>query len=139
MANFIYELNSYVKNDVALLAAAGLSSIEIRPMVGYEDDVSPTILYWWYPGIKSAELYFFHEDHVKYTIIDENFDRALNIGNRILQMLNNADNIQNAATGFTHFIPKYSILARAETSAPTQREGFYYFSIMVQVGYVPIA
>lgn len=139
MSNFIIELNNYIENDTTLIALTGKPSIVLRPMVGYETDTSPVILYWWYPGIKSVEAYYINEDSVKYTVLDEDFDRCLSIGNRIITLLNKADNIQNAGTGFTNFIPKCTFLTRAETLVPTEREGFYSFTISITAIYVPIA
>jgi hypothetical protein len=139
MAIYIYDINNIIKTDTTLKTLAGdvTTNVVMYPTVGYEDTEPPFILYWFFPGIMEKELYFVRVDQIQYTIYDTDSDRCYNMGQRVIDIMNKGDSIAGT-------IPSsigralWSFLIRARQDSPIQREGFYAYELLFEVGYVPL-
>jgi hypothetical protein len=135
--NFLYDINSYLKNDTALVSLSGKASLDIYPMVGYADDQPPILLYFYYPGIYSPELPWFNKDMIKYEILDNDADRLIRMGSRIQELLstNYAFKISSASAS-----GKWGALLRGSTHSPiAQRDGFMRFELLFEIAWLPNA
>jgi hypothetical protein len=139
MAIYIYDINTKVKTDATLKTLAGTPTTDIvlYPAVGYEDTNPPFMLYSFFPGIKEKELYFVRVDHLQYIIFDTDSDRCYNMAQRVVDLLNKGDSIAGTIPSTIGRV-LWMFLIRGRQDNPLQREGFYSYELLFEVGYVPL-
>lgn len=132
--NFIYDINTYLKADTTLIALSGKSSLSIYPMIGYENDQPPIILYWYYPGIYSKEMPWFNKDVIKYQVLDSNADRMFAMGRRIQDLLSNSYASKIPSTTSSG---KWGALLKGSTHEPfAQRDGFMKYELVFEIAWI---
>jgi len=132
--NFLFDINTYIKADATLLSLSEKSAIEIFPMVGYAESVPPIILYWYYPGIVSKELPWFNKDMIKYTVLDNDAERLIKMGNRLQDLLSSSDSVKIPSTTSSG---KWGALLRGSTHPPAaQRDGFMRYELLFEMAWV---
>lgn len=137
MANYIYDINTYLEGVSALTTLIG-AGWRARPLVAFEDDAAPIICYSYRPGIKSDNQYWWKIYNIDYSVFDTDADRCFNIGEAIIDALNQGDDIQQVI-GSNNFIGKGSFLVNGDMDGPSQRDGWYKYSIRLRVSYVPVS
>jgi hypothetical protein len=134
----IYSINQYIQNDATLLSLAGKASITISPMIGYDEDSAPVIVYQYSPDIKSEEMYYMHRDTVWFTILDTDIARGFAIRDRIISLLNHGDRIQTKPIAGTYGRLLYMNLYRSADRRPVNPEGYYEISSLFEFCWIPV-
>jgi hypothetical protein len=140
---YIFDINTYLKSDATMQALVG-GVPKIYPLVGYEESESPFFLYWQMPGNVSRELFFVRCDYIRYHILDRDAARGMRISEQMLNVLNKGDEIQGLISSSSARV-LWMVELRSGTGAfnaglgaPKEREGFYEFQLIFEVGYVPL-
>jgi hypothetical protein len=134
----IYDINTYIAMDGRLKQLSGKSELFIEPAVGYELEDGPVITWWYYPGIKSRELFFWRMDRLRYCIFDTDAARVIAMGERLIQLLNLGDDSRTSIYS-ANYHTKWSFLATGRFDGPTKKEGWYKFDIEADVSWTPNA
>ena len=118
----VYDINQYLKNDTSLANIAG-KTMSFFPAHGYGNEAAPFVVYFYYPFIPSVEAYWNRYDAVKYSIYDSDVDRLFQIGERIIELLGIADQIQgNVPSSNVRVLSTY--LASSNFIEPLEKEGW---------------
>lgn len=133
----IYSINQYLQSDATLLSLAGKASITISPMIGYDEDTAPVIIYFYSPDIKSEEMYYIHHDTIWFTILDTDIARGYAIRDRIIALLNHSDLIQTKPIADTYGRLLYMNLYRSADRRPVNPEGYYEISSLFEFCWIP--
>lgn len=133
----IYSINQYLQSDATLLSLAGKASITISPMIGYDEDTAPVIIYYYSPDIKSEEMYYIHHDTIWFTILDIDIARGYAIRDRIIALLNHSDLIQTKPIADTYGRLLYMNLYRSADRRPVNPEGYYEISSLFEFCWIP--
>ena len=133
----IYSVNSYIQNNAQLLTTADKESLVIFPMVGYDEEVAPIVLYDYLPDIKDESMYYIHHDRVIYTVLDMDAERGFAVRNNIISLLNHSDNIQLQNIDDTYGRLLYMNLLRSIDHQPRQVEGYYRFISIFEMCWIP--
>lgn len=133
---YIYDINTYLKNDTTLLTLSEKTTIDIEPAAGYEDSEPPVILWWYFPGLVTTDIPGWRKDRLRYQVLDNDAVRCIAVGERMVALLNKAEHIRTAVAS-SDFTGKYSFLASGELQGPVLREGWFRFKIDFVVSYVP--
>jgi hypothetical protein len=137
MASFyIYDINTYLKTDSRLLSISGKSALNIMPAVGYEEDTAPVILWWYSPNIRNPELPWWRTDKINYYILDQDADRCIAMGERIISLLNLSDGIRTAVASPSYH-GKWVYLCSGSFDGPAEKEGWYRYRLEFDVSYLP--
>jgi hypothetical protein len=132
----VYSINDYIETDATLLGILGMDSLTIQPFIGSEDSKAPFITYRYNQDIQNINLYYIHHDTIKYSIVDLDIDRGFKTRNRIIDLLNKADNIQIVNIADTYGRLLYSNLLTSSDSPPTQPDGYCIFSLYFEVCWI---
>ncbi len=132
---YIYDINTYLKNDSTLISLSEKDSIEIEPAVGYEDSTPPVIVWWYFPGMKDIDLQNWREDQVRYTVMDDDAVRCIAVGERIISLLNKTSEIRRLVSSSN--TGRYSYLTKGELMGPVIRDGWFRYRIDFTVSYTP--
>ena len=119
----------------SILAVAILIFLSFTNVVGYQNETAPLILYQWRPGNYNVERFFIRVDNIRYTILDDEFDRGILVAERMEQLLNIGDGA-HAAIASTNYRIFASDLKIGETGAPLEREGWYSVRLDYKIEYV---
>ena len=123
----VYDINEYLKNDTDLANIAGMT-MSFFPAHGYGNEAAPFVVYFYYPFIPSVEAYWNRYDAVKYSIYDSDVDRLFQIGERIIELLGKADQIQgNVPSSNVRVLSTY--LASSNFIEPLEKEGWYQMDL----------
>ena len=123
----VYDINEYLKNDTTLANIAG-KEMSFFPAHGYGNETAPFVVYFYYPFIPSVEAYWNRYDAVKYSIYDSDVDRLFQIGERIIELLGIADQIQgNVPSSNVRVLSTY--LASSNFIEPLEKEGWYQMDL----------
>jgi hypothetical protein len=133
----LYSINQYIQNDATLLSLTGKASITISPMIGYDEDTAPVIIYYYSPDIKSEEMYYIHHDTVWFTVLDTDIARGYAIRDRIIALLNHSDLIQTKPIAGTYGRLLYMNLYRSADRRPVNPEGYYEISSLFEFCWIP--
>jgi len=121
----VYNINSYIQNDATISNIAG-KTIDIFPTIGYGNATPPFIVYYFSPGIPNVEAFWYRSDAVLYSIYDTNAVRALDLTERIIEMLGKGDQIsQPGGVAGTDFRILSTELTDTALEAPEERDGWY--------------
>ena len=121
----VYNINSYIQNDTTISNIAG-KTIDIFPTIGYGNATPPFIVYYFSPGIPSVEAFWYRSDAVLYSIYDTNAVRALDLTERIIEMLGKGDQIsQPGGVAGTDFRILSTEITDTALEAPEERDGWY--------------
>ena len=104
------------------------------PATGYDDEVAPIILWTYMTKIRSPELPWWRVDQIDYHIFDTDADRCLQIGERIINILNVSDKIDKMPS---YNLGQWSFLAYGNFIGPAEREGWYQYTLCFEVSYLP--
>lgn len=132
----IFDVNTYLKNDATIQTHMGATP-NIKPLVGYQQEAPPFIVYQWRPGNYNVERYFIRVDIIRYTIFDDEYDRGSAIAERMERLLNIGDNAHTAIASSNYRIMA-SDLNNGDTGAPLEREGWYSFRLDYKIEYVNV-
>jgi hypothetical protein len=123
----VYDINQYLKDDATLANIAG-KTMSFFPAHGYGNEAAPFVVYFYYPFIPSVEAYWNRYDAVKYSIYDSDVDRLFQIGERIIELLGIADQIQgNVPSSNVRVLSTY--LASSNFIEPLEKEGWYQMDL----------
>lgn len=121
----VYDINSFIKSDATISNIAG-KTIDIFPTIGYGNAVPPFIVYYYSPAIPDVEAFWFRSDAVLYSIYDTNAVRAIDLSERIIEMLGKGDQIsQPGGKAGTDFRILSTELTDTSIEAPAERDGWY--------------
>lgn len=121
----VYDINSFIKNDSTISNIAG-KTIDIFPTIGYGNAVPPFMVYYYSPSIPDVEAFWYRSDAVLYSIYDTNAVRALDLSERIIEMLGKGDQIsQPGGKAGTDFRILSTELTDTAIEAPAERDGWY--------------
>lgn len=133
----VYSINKYIQENNDIITLCGKTPV-INPMIGYDEDVSPILLYTYNPNIKSEDSYYIKHDIIKYVVLDTDASRGFAIRNKIIELLNRADLIQTDDIEKTYGRLLYMNLFRSDDRAPLQTEGYYQIISYFEFCWVPI-
>lgn len=123
----VYDVNQYLKDDSDLANIAG-KTMNFFPAHGYGNEAPPFVVYFYYPFIPSVEAYWNRYDAVKYSIYDSDVDRLFQIGERIIELIGIADQIQgNIPSSNVRVLSTY--LASSNFIEPLEKEGWYQMDL----------
>ena len=131
------QLNSAVLNH---LISQGFESIEIMPMLGYEDTSPPFILWTEFDISTGYENPIIQESTVMYHIYDTSVKTALDIEYHMKRFLTPEHNVANLNSLITIPNLQYRIICSSLLGGglypPLEREGFISKALMISVCYV---
>jgi hypothetical protein len=133
----IYSVNDFLQNDATILSLSEKEEITIFPMVGYDEEVAPIIIYDYLPDIKDEHMFYIHHDRVIYSVLDVDAERGFAVRNEIISKLNQSDEIQLEAIDDTYGRMLYMNLVRSTDRQPTQPEGYYQFISIFEMCWIP--
>jgi hypothetical protein len=133
----VYSINDYLQNDATLISLVDKETFIINPMIGYEDDVAPIVLYSFSPDIQNESMFYIHHDMLRYIVLDTDIDRAFAIRDQIISILNRSDEIQLVNIDDTYGRLLYSNLFRSTDFSPEYPEGFYQIGAHFEVCWIP--
>jgi len=133
----IYSVNDFLQNDATILSLADKEEITIFPMVGYDEETAPIILYDYLPDIKDEHMFYIHHDRVIYAVLDTDAERGYAVRNQIIALLNQSDEIQLETIDDTYGRMLYMNLVRSADRQPTQPEGYYQFISIFEMCWIP--
>ena len=133
----IYSINDYVQSDATMMSLTGKDPLVINPMIGYDEDMAPILLYEYSPRVQDDFMYFIHHDTVRYVILDTDIDRAYAIRDRLLALLNHSDQIQLKNIDDTYGRMLYMTLYRSADRAPYEPDGYYAISAYFEFCWIP--
>jgi len=132
----VYDINTFIKNDATISNIAG-GEIEIFPTIGYEDASAPFIVYYYSPSIPDVEAFWKRADAVLYSIYDTDVVRALNISERIIELLGKGDEISQAnGVAGTDFRILSTELTDTALEAPEERDGWHRVNLEFLIHHV---
>lgn len=121
----VYDINTYLKNDSTISSLAG-GSIEIFPTIGYENASPPFLVYYFSPGVPDVEAFWKRSDAVLYSIYDTDVVRALDISERMIDLLAKGDEIsQSGGVAGTDFRILSTELTDTALEAPEEKNGWH--------------
>jgi hypothetical protein len=121
----VYNINSYIKSDATIANIAG-KTIDIFPTIGYGNAVPPFIVYYFSPAIPNVESFWYRSDAVLYSIYDTDAVRALDLTERIIELLGKGDQIsQPGGVAGTDFRILSTEITDTSLEAPEERDGWY--------------
>jgi hypothetical protein len=132
----VYDINAYIKNDPTISNIAG-RPIDIFPTIGYENAPAPFIVYYYSPSIPDVEAFWKRADAVLYSVYDTNVVRALDIAERMIDMLAKGDQISqpNGVAG-TDFRILSTELTDTALEAPEERDGWHRVNLEFLIHHV---
>jgi len=123
----VYDINAYLIADTNLANIAG-KTMSFFPAHGYGNEAAPFVVYFYYPFIPSVESYWNRYDSIKYSIYDSNVDRLFQIGERFIELLGKADQIQgNVPSSNVRVLSSY--LGSSNFTEPLEKEGWYQMDL----------
>lgn len=123
----VYDINAYLKADSTLANIAG-KVMSFFPAHGYGTEPAPFVVYYYYPFIPSVEAYWNRYDSIKYSIYDSDVDRLFQIGERFIELLGKADQIQgNVPSSNVRVLSTY--LGSSNFVEPIEKEGWYQLDL----------
>lgn len=132
----VYDINTYIKNDTTISNIAG-GTIDIFPAIGYEDAAAPFIVYYFSPGVPSVEAFWQRADAVLYSVYDTDVVRALDISERMIEMLAKGDEIsQSGGVAGTDFRILSTELTDTALEAPEERVGWHRVNLEFLIHHV---
>lgn len=133
----IYSINDYLQSDSTLLSLSEKNEIIFNPLIGYEEDTAPIIIYTYTPDAYNYDLYYIHHDTVRYSVLDTDIDRGLSVRNRIMDLLNLGDNIQQSNIDDTYGRLLYINIMRSSEERPYEPDGYYTLSSYFDICWIP--
>jgi len=133
----VYSINDYIQTDATFLSLTEKDSFVINPLIGYDDDVAPIVLYDYSPRIKDEFMYYIHHDTIRYIILDTDIDRGYALRTRLLELLNHSDEIQTKDIDRTYGRMLYMNLLRSSDRAPFETDGYYQISSYFEFCWIP--
>lgn len=132
----VYDINTYIKNDSTISNIAG-KTIDIFPTIGYENAAPPFIVYYFSPSIPDVEAFWKRADAVLYSIYDTNVVRALDIAERMIDMLSKGDQIsQSGGVAGTDYRILSTELTDTALEAPEERDGWHRVNLEFLIHHV---
>ena len=123
----VYDINSYLRADNNLANIAG-KVMNFFPAHGYGNEPAPFVVYFYYPFIPSVESYWNRYDSIRYSIYDSNVDRLFQTGERFIELLGKADQIQgNVPSSNVRVLSSY--LTSSNFIEPLEKEGWYQMDL----------
>jgi len=127
----IYDINTHLKTDTDIVAAAG-KQMNFYPVVAPGTASAPYVVYYYNPLIPDPDRHWMRKDVVRYSIFDTDVERLFDIAELFIKTLGRADMIAKAggveATGQDR-----RILASAQTDSslavPLEKEGWYRMNL----------
>lgn len=131
---FIYDINQYLQADSQMQTLMENNNFIITPGVAYDETAAPFIMWTYYVDIKSPELPWWRIDKICYDIFDDDADRCLRIGERIISLLSITDKIQNIPS---YHLGLWCFLEKGNFIGPQEREGWYSYRLDFEVSHLP--
>lgn len=123
----VYDINSYLRADTNLANIAG-KTMNFFPAHGYGNEPAPFVVYFYYPFIPSVESYWNRYDSIRYSIYDSDVDRLFRTGERFIELLGIADQIQgNVPSSNVRILSSY--LTSSNFIEPLEKEGWYQMDL----------
>ena len=123
----VYDVNTFLKADTALANIAG-KVMNFFPVVGYGTEAPPFVIYFYSPYIPSVESYWNRYDGIRYSVYDSDVDRMFKIGERMIKLLGEGDQIQGDVPSSNVRILS-SQLVSTSVSEPIEKEGWYQMDL----------
>jgi len=127
----IYDINSHLKTDTDIVAAAG-KQMNFYPVVAPGTATAPYVVYYYNPLIPNPDQHWLRKDVVRYSIFDTDVERLFNISELFIRELGKADAIAKA-TGVAATGQNRRILSSAQTDSslavPLEKEGWYRMNL----------
>lgn len=133
----ISAINNCLATDATLVSLSGKQSLDIYPNKGYDDDVSPIIIYFWLPGVMNVDQYWMRQDSVLYRIVDTDAERCFAMGNRIIELLAQSTSPRTTIQS-NLYVVKWIKFVDSQNLNPEQYEGFYHLSLKFDIIYVKL-
>lgn len=123
----VYDINAYLKADTDLANIAG-KTMSFFPVIGYGTEAPPFVIYFYNPAIPSVEAYWNRYDSIRYSVYDSDVDRLFQIGERMITLLGQADQIQgNVPSSNVRVLSSY--LTSTNLIEPIEKEGWYQMDL----------
>jgi hypothetical protein len=133
---YLYDLNSYIKTDSTLITLSNKDTVTIEPAVGGQETEAPVILWWYIPGRHDKWIDGWRDDIVRYMVLDDDAERCIAVGERIIALLNRGPDIRTAVSSFG-YTGLNSLLVKGEFMGPSIRDGWFQFKIEAEVSWLP--
>ena len=123
----VYDINTFLKADSNLANIAG-KTMSFFPVIGYGTEPAPFVVYYYNPHIPSVEAYWNRYDAIRYSVYDSDVDRMFRIGERMIKLLGEGDQIQGTVSSSNVRILS-SQLVSTSVSEPIEKEGWYQMDL----------
>ena len=129
MSISVYDVNTFLKNDITLQGIAG-KTMNFFPVVGYGTEPAPFVVYYFTPNIPSVESFWNRVDNVRYSIYDSDVDRLFKITERFITLLGRGDTVgETGGIESNNYYFKASTFVGSTLLEPIEKEGWYQMDL----------
>lgn len=128
MANkeLVYDITAALSEDIDWAEINDGNIPDFLPITGYDDTVTPFILYSFLPRMEDVERYYILNDSVRYYVYDNDVERMWEISRAIREYLNVGDGVEAIKTTMpdAQYRVLSSELVYGASFPALEREGF---------------
>lgn len=132
----VYDVNNFLKADATVVSIAG-KQMNFFPVVATDNEAAPFVVYFYNPMIPDVEQYWHRYDYIKYSILDTDVDRLLQLSERFIQVLGRGDQIaQSGGIAGTNVRILSSYQVGSNLVAPLEINGWYRMNLDFKICFV---